>query len=304
MARCTDCQERDASSTKTLCQRCYKRRLGGRPPLITLRRAGDPDGHGQYGILDVDEESVLCHECGRRLRGLGTHLLKAHGMTAAEYRDAHGLPRGMSLTCLETQRTVSEQARARIGTPGWEAFEAACDPVAAAHARGTWTLAPALVAARTGVPGPSRPRIIRTCRYCGVEYTGKRRTCGAEACRQAARLAGAKRRAPRPMTDAERAELLASDGAGRTGLVQALQAGRVSSREIGAVLGHGPAWMSAHYPVGRSPVRVIEPRGRVEVKICRYCGGEYTGRRRTCGAQACLKAAQMRGQATRGRQRR
>ena len=119
---------------------------------------------------------MLCHECGRRLRGLGTHLLKAHNMTAADYRDAHGLPRGLPLTCLETQRTVSEQARARIGTPGWEAFEAACDPVAAAHARGTWTLAPALVAARTGVPGPSRPRILRTCRYCSVEYTGKRRT--------------------------------------------------------------------------------------------------------------------------------
>ena len=28
MARCIDCRERDASSTKTLCQRCYKRRLG------------------------------------------------------------------------------------------------------------------------------------------------------------------------------------------------------------------------------------------------------------------------------------
>ena len=47
---------------------------------------------GRYGILDLDETGVLCHECGRRLRGLGTHLLKAHDMTAADYRDAHGLP--------------------------------------------------------------------------------------------------------------------------------------------------------------------------------------------------------------------
>ena len=75
MARCIDCRERDASSTKTLCQRCYKRRLGGRPRLITLRRVGDPDGHGQYGILDVDEESVLCHECGRRPVDTGRPLV-------------------------------------------------------------------------------------------------------------------------------------------------------------------------------------------------------------------------------------
>lgn len=43
--------------------------------LITLRRVGDPDGHGQYGILDVDEESVLCHECGRRPVDTGRPLV-------------------------------------------------------------------------------------------------------------------------------------------------------------------------------------------------------------------------------------
>ncbi|EGT5595531.1 hypothetical protein B7O34_13575 [Corynebacterium striatum] len=60
-------------------------------------KPGDKDGHGRYGYLDGDDERIICHECGGLYRALAPHLIKAHGMTAAEYKQAHGLPRGMGL---------------------------------------------------------------------------------------------------------------------------------------------------------------------------------------------------------------
>lgn len=53
---------------------------------------GAPDGYGRYGMLDRDDEGrLLCHECGRWWQQLATHVRGAHGVTAAEYRKAHGL---------------------------------------------------------------------------------------------------------------------------------------------------------------------------------------------------------------------
>lgn len=53
---------------------------------------GDPDGFGQYGILDHDEAGkLLCHECGRWWNQLATHLRGAHQIEAADYRRDHGL---------------------------------------------------------------------------------------------------------------------------------------------------------------------------------------------------------------------
>lgn len=58
---------------------------------------GGPDGHGRYGILDRSGGRVLCHECGRWWRHLGTHLAGTHGIRAADYRRAHGLSSGTAL---------------------------------------------------------------------------------------------------------------------------------------------------------------------------------------------------------------
>ncbi|MEU9837116.1 MucR family transcriptional regulator [Streptosporangium sp. NPDC048047] len=54
---------------------------------------GDPDGHGVYGQLTYTDngERVICHECGTEKRALGTHAWYAHQITAAEYRERHGL---------------------------------------------------------------------------------------------------------------------------------------------------------------------------------------------------------------------
>ncbi|MBX9979390.1 MAG: MucR family transcriptional regulator [Mycobacterium gordonae] len=55
-------------------------------------RVGDRDGHGFYGQLSVAADGrLVCHECGRAYLHLGTHAQRAHGLSSAQYRAAHGL---------------------------------------------------------------------------------------------------------------------------------------------------------------------------------------------------------------------
>jgi hypothetical protein len=116
-----------------LCLTHYRRRWRGKP--VSDRQVGEPDGYGRWGILDADEEGVLCHECGRRLQALSYHLKAAHGMTADRYRDAHGLPRSTPLVSPEISRILSASARARIGSQAWHRLEDTRDPQTASRAR-------------------------------------------------------------------------------------------------------------------------------------------------------------------------
>ncbi|WP_300265518.1 hypothetical protein [Microbacterium sp.] len=52
---------------------------------------GAPDGHGRYGMLEADDGKLRCHECGEWRAHLATHARLAHDITAAEYRERHGL---------------------------------------------------------------------------------------------------------------------------------------------------------------------------------------------------------------------
>lgn len=79
-------------------------------------RPGDPDGHGRYARLDVDDDGrLICHECGRTWLHLSTHVAGAHGLTSATYRERHGLAR--------TARLVAEPVRARM-RDSWEQHRA------------------------------------------------------------------------------------------------------------------------------------------------------------------------------------
>lgn len=71
----------------------------GRLPVLAQAL---PDGTAYTGVigrLAVDEsgEHVQCHLCGRWLRSIGSSHLRAHGWTAALYREAFGLTRNRSL---------------------------------------------------------------------------------------------------------------------------------------------------------------------------------------------------------------
>ena len=72
---------------------------------------GSPDGHGRYGILDRDDDRrPICHECGRAFEHLATHV-RVHRISAAEYRERHGLSPGLTL--------VGDASRARMSA-AWE----------------------------------------------------------------------------------------------------------------------------------------------------------------------------------------
>jgi len=96
---------------------------------------GDSDGFGYYGLLEETGEGLLCHECGRAYEHLGLHVWRGHGMTAAQYREAHGLQRGRGLVAKELRSRIQTAAAARMTTPAGEAFKAARDPQAAQAVR-------------------------------------------------------------------------------------------------------------------------------------------------------------------------
>lgn len=146
---------------------------------------GDPHGHGRYGMLDETVDGLLCHECGRRFTHLGLHAYKAHGMTAAEYRTAHGLGR-RGLVVASTAAVIADNARRTM--PSRAAFVAARDPAAASAARprGGNVFSPAGMAALREAGrsrrGSQRLGIVVTCEWCGVEFcpllgAARRRFC-------------------------------------------------------------------------------------------------------------------------------
>lgn len=59
----------------------------------------------------IAADTITCLECGRTLRSLGGHL-RVHGLTAAEYRERHQLPRTAALESLPSrQRRADSTSR-------------------------------------------------------------------------------------------------------------------------------------------------------------------------------------------------
>jgi hypothetical protein len=126
--------ERDAVS-HGLCLMHYKRARG--PHADVVSRAGQPVGAGVYGrVEETPDGRLVCHECGGAYMSLAAHILRAHGMSAAEYREVYEIPR--------TTRLVASRIRERAGarasrSANLERLAAARDPQAAADARTTET---------------------------------------------------------------------------------------------------------------------------------------------------------------------
>jgi hypothetical protein len=89
-----------------------------------------PSGISIHGALEYEEatDRVRCHECGGWFRMLTTHLPKVHNLTAAEYRQKHGLRRRSVLCgprlCADMRSGKEEsyeRLRERTRTPEWRA---------------------------------------------------------------------------------------------------------------------------------------------------------------------------------------
>ena len=146
---------------------------------------GDRSGFGRYGYLDGDDERVMCHECGKMCASVAAHANLAHGMSANEYRQAHGLPQRVALVAPKMSRRMSKSAKSRVGSEGWNRMVAKRDPTAASHARtpDTFKRRGADVEsqrerAKNHIKGARKP-VTRRCRVCGALIHGRKglKTC-------------------------------------------------------------------------------------------------------------------------------
>lgn len=152
------------------------------------------DGHGRYGVLDEDDDGLLCHECGKRFVHLGLHAWKGHGVSAAEYCRAHGLARSRGLVVSATRETITANARRTFAAK--TRFAEARDPAAATAARleaGT-IMSPAGLAASRSRPGRGRRGTVVTCAWCGAQFcplasATRRRFCTKSCASKATRAA-------------------------------------------------------------------------------------------------------------------
>src|SRR5436190_24328321 len=91
------------------------------PP--SLPACGDWEGpiYGELGVLaeTPDGDQVRCHACGGWYRSLATHAVRAHGLTAAEYRAIFGLRARTALAgaALRTRRRELAGERLRAYQP-------------------------------------------------------------------------------------------------------------------------------------------------------------------------------------------
>jgi hypothetical protein len=145
---------------------------------------GDPDGYGRYGVLEEQPGGLVCHECGRTFPSLGLHAYRGHGMTAAQYRERHGLQRTAGLITAELRARIQDNARAQMASSAGQAFIEARDPQRAQ-------------AARLAQPRPWRTATRATNRAAraGKGRRGTEVTCANPDCRAVfCPLTGAKRR--------------------------------------------------------------------------------------------------------------
>jgi hypothetical protein len=233
-----------------------------------------PDGTLYYGRLgeiacDADEDQVQCHLCGGWFRRVGgSHLLRGHGWTLAEYRDAFRLPLLAPTSARGLSTTLKIRAESRLGRDGfamegparrgarqdrirpWQSLAArAPELVLELHPTRNKGLDPAKVA------WAANRRLWWRCPRCGNEWQAmiSSRTFNGSGCPECARRTGTaamgatKRQAPRSQSlTALRPDLLALWHPIRNGdLDPSTMASRSSQRVWWACPACGRAWQSS-----------------------------------------------------------
>ena len=159
---------------------------GAGPGATPPSHVGDPDGHGRYGVLDEDEDGLLCAQCGWRGPHLGLHAHRAHGMTATQYRLEHGLRRSKGLVAAAVreklvERSAGQLARRSQFLANRDTRKATAARLAANQPPSPAGAAASAAAARRRV-GSRRAGIVVVCAACDAEFcplqgASKRRFC-------------------------------------------------------------------------------------------------------------------------------
>ena len=85
-------------------------------PNLPAGTYGAADGHARYGILDTAEDGrLICHECGRGVWHLTSHLHTAHQLDPGAYREAHGLARTTPMVATPVLQQLSETWQEHAG---------------------------------------------------------------------------------------------------------------------------------------------------------------------------------------------
>ncbi|GAA1463388.1 MucR family transcriptional regulator [Williamsia maris] len=170
-------------------------------------RLGERDGFGRFGDLDDDGATVLCHECGRRLKSIAAHVVRVHDIPARDYKVRHGLPLGQALCSKAVSERMSAGVRAVQGADYMRAIATKVDQTVAAQ-RHRETLAEYREVFTSGLRAQrkhlARREAVWTCPGCGAQWcnlatTDTPRVTCSERCR---RHVGARRK---KLTAAERA---------------------------------------------------------------------------------------------------
>ena len=182
--------------------------MTGQPTTGGQRGLGEPDGFGRYGVPEQTEDGLVCHECGQAHQHLGLHVARAHGVTAAAYRDAHGLKRSRGLVASAVREKIAQNARQRYSDGGSERLKAVRDPTAATAARQALARprsaeAAAILAAAATRPRPhTRTGRVVVCQSCGAEFCplvgAKRRRFCSRSCASRHNRAQARSSTPGP----------------------------------------------------------------------------------------------------------
>lgn len=201
-----DCARQSINSTTKLCPMHWHRKyrhgtLGADHDTVGVTESG----FGLFGIVTRGKDFVLCHECGKTFKNLGSHLRFTHSMSSEDYRDRHGLASNDQLMCEDQLASLKDISTARIGSPSWERFTKRRDET---HGE---TIAQATAVARragakkgNALNGQKNAPTARqwTCVQCGKPTLSGRRTCGEE-CTQTLRKIGLAKRDARRLSEEE-----------------------------------------------------------------------------------------------------
>ncbi|MFB9839665.1 MucR family transcriptional regulator [Actinoallomurus acaciae] len=112
----------------------------------------------EAGVQPEADGRLLCLECGRWYRALGSHLVQGEGTTPEAYRERHGLPATLPLAAADLRSRWREQTRRRRESGD---LPTAVDPAVSATGRRNGAARHALTAARPGVRTVHQAGIVK-----------------------------------------------------------------------------------------------------------------------------------------------